>query len=169
MSKSLGNYIALNDSSKDKFGKAMRVLDSLILSYFEAYTNIPLLEVDHIREDMEHGKNPMEAKLMLAEALVARYHGATIARREKDEFIKVFSRGDTPHTMKEISLQEGTWGVIDLLIAARMAPSKSEARRLAEQGAVEVDGMRVSAQDAKIAIKKGSIIRVGKRRFTRVR
>ncbi|MEK7082639.1 MAG: tyrosine--tRNA ligase, partial [Patescibacteria group bacterium] len=74
MSKSLGNYIGLNDSPKDKFGKTMRVLDSLIIPYLEAYTSMPLMEVDHIREDIKHGKNPMEAKYILAEALVARYH-----------------------------------------------------------------------------------------------
>ncbi len=169
MSKSLGNYIALNDSPKDKFGKAMRVLDSLIVSYLEAYTNIPMLEVDHIREDMERGKNPMEAKFMLAVALVARYHGAATARREKEEFIKVFSHGDAPDVMKEISLKEGIWGVVDLLIAAYMAPSKSEARRLIEQGAVEINGTNLRAQEKQIHIKKGSIIRVGRRRFVRVR
>ena len=169
MSKSLGNYIGLNDSPKDKFGKTMRVLDSLIIPYLEAYTSMPLMEVDHIREDIKHGKNPMEAKYILAEALVARYHSAAIARREKEEFINVFSRGDVPDTMAEVLLKDGTWDMVDLLIAVGLAPSKSEARRLIRQGAVEIDGAGVEADKKQVMIKKGSIIRVGKRRFVRVR
>jgi len=169
MSKSLGNYIGLNDSPTDKFGKTMRVLDSLIVPYFEAYTNIPLMEVDRIREDMEHGKNPMEAKFILAEALVARYHGQATARREKEEFIKVFSHGDTPDVMVEISLKEGVWMAVDLLVSAGLAPSKSEARRLIQQGAVEIDGAGVSVDKKQVIIKKGSVVRVGKRRFVKVR
>ncbi len=167
MSKSLGNYIGLNDSPKDKFGKTMRVLDSLIIPYLEAYTSMPLMEVDHIREDIKHGKNPMEAKYILAEALVARYHSAAIARREKEEFINVFSRGDVPDTMAEVLLKDGTWDMVDLLIAVGLAPSKSEARRLIRQGAVEIDGAGVEADKKQVMIKKGSIIRVGKRRFVR--
>ena len=144
MSKSLGNYIGLTDSPKDKFGKAMRVLDSLILPYLEMYTNMPMLEIEHIKEEMEHGKNPMEAKMMLAEALVARYHGAAAARREKDAFIKVFSKGDMPDAMPEISLRAGAWNTVDLLVAAGIARSRSEARRLLGQWAVEIDGAVVN-------------------------
>ena len=168
MSKSLGNYIGLADLPKDKFGKAMRVLDSLIVPYLEMYTNMPIHEVEHIKEDMEHGKNPMEAKLMLAETLVARYHGAAVARREKEGFIKVFSKGDAPDAMPEISLRIGTWNIADLLIAAGQAASKSEARRLVTQKAVEIDGMVVGA-GKEVVIQKGTMIRVGKRRFVRVK
>ena len=168
MSKSLGNYIGLNDSPKDKFGKAMRVLDSLILPYLEAYTNVPLLEIEHVKEDLEYGKNPMEAKLMLAEAIVARYHGANIAHREKEAFISVFSKGDIPDAMPEVSLRVGKWIIVDLLTASKQAASKSEARRLIEQGAVEIDGVSMQSQKETV-IKKGAIIRVGKRRFVKVK
>lgn len=169
MSKSLGNYIGLNDSPKDKFGKTMRVLDSLIVPYFEAYTNVPMLEIEHVKEDLAQGKNPMEAKLMLAGALVARYHSAAVAQREKEAFKNVFSRGEMPEQMAEVGLKEGKWVVIDLLVASGQAPSKSEVRRLVAQGAVEIDGVTMEETQKEVSIKKGSIIRVGKRRFVRVR
>ena len=168
MSKSLGNYIGLTDSPKDKFGKAMRVLDSLIVPYLEMYTNMPMLEIEHIKEEMEHGKNPMEVKMMLAESLVARYHGAAAARKEKEGFINVFSKGDVPDVMPEVSLREGAWNTVDLLVAAGIAPSKSEARRLVVQGAVDIDGAVVNESQKETVIRKGTIIRVGKRRFVKV-
>ena len=165
-SKQIGTGGAIISPAAKKL--VMRVLDSLILRYFEAYTNVPMLEIDHIKEDLEHGKNPMDAKLILAEVIVARYHGANAARREKKAFINVFSKGDVPDTMPEIALAEGTWIIIDLLIAARLAASKSEARRLLIQGAVEINGVSVREQKETM-IEKGTIIRVGKRKFVRVR
>ena len=168
MSKSLGNYIGLNDSPKDKFGKTMRVLDSLIVPYCEAYTDIPLREIEHTKEDLKRGENPMKAKLILAESLVRRYHGAVIATRAKEEFMNVFSRGNIPETMKEVVLRKGTWNAIDLLVSAGFTASKSEARRLLEQGAVEIDGKIIEKEGGQVVIGQGSIIRMGKRRFARV-
>ncbi|MDP3769441.1 MAG: tyrosine--tRNA ligase [bacterium] len=168
MSKSLGNYIGLTDSPKDKFGKAMRILDSLIIPYFEVYTNVPMAEIDHIKEDLEAGKNPMEAKMMFAEALVARYHGARVASQEKKEFQKVFSQGNIPDAIPEISLHHGSWSTIELLIACNLAPSKSEARRLLGQGAVEINGSTIEEIHKEVIIKKGSVVRVGKRRFVKI-
>lgn len=169
MSKSLGNYIGLNDSPKDKFGKTMRVLDSLIVPYIEAYTDVPLLEIWRIKEDLDRGGNSMDAKLILAQAIVSRYHGARAAEHEKEEFINIFSRHHLPETMAEIVLKEGTWNTIDLLVSAGLAVSRSEARRLLKQGAVEIDEVCAEAGVTQIVIKKGSIIRVGKRKFARVK
>lgn len=169
MSKSLGNYISLEDSPKDKFGKAMRILDILIVPYLEAYTHVPMAEIDHVKEDIEAGKNPMEAKIMFAEALVARYHGAVAAAHEKKEFKKVFSQGAMPAAIPEISLRQGQWDGIELLVAAGLASSKSEARRLLAQGAVEIDGFALEQTRKEVAIKKGSVIRVGKRRFIKIK
>ncbi len=169
MSKSLGNYIALSDSPKDKFGKTMRVLDSLIVPYLEAYTDVPMANIERVKKELVQGGNPMEQKFLLAEAVVRRYHGSEAAKHEKEAFQNVFSRGNTPDEMPEVSVRHGIWGMIDLLIVAKFAPSKSEARRLVEQGAVEIDGMVVKKIDKEVRIKEGSVIRVGKRRFARVR
>lgn len=168
MSKSLGNYIGLKDSPKDKFGKAMHILDSLIIPYLEAYTHVPMAEIDHVKEDIEAGKNPMEAKIMFAEALVARYHGAVAAAHEKKEFQKIFSQGNMPDVIPEISLRLGLWNVLDLLMSVGFTPSRSEARRLLDQGAVEIDGSALKGTYKEVTIRKGSIIRVGKRRFVKV-
>ena len=169
MSKSLGNYIGLNDSPQDQFGKTMRVLDSLIVPYFEAYTDIPLLEIVRMKEDIDRGGNPMDTKLMLAQAIVSRYHGARVAEHEKWEFMNIFSRRHLPADIAEIALKEGTWNTVDLLVSAGLIVSKSEARRLLKQGAVEIDGMCMETGATQVIIKKGSIIRVGKRKFAQVK
>lgn len=168
MSKSLGNYIALNDSPKDKFGKTMRVLDSLIPLYMEAYTDMSLSEIERVKEGLARDENPMEAKMVLATALVRRYHGDAAARREKEAFVSVFSKGDMPEEIPKVAVKEGVWNIVDLLVAAGLAPSKSEARRLIAQGAVEIDGESVK-EIKEVSIKRGSVVRVGKRRFVRVK
>ena len=127
-----------------------------------------LLQIN-IKEDIKAGKNPMEAKMIFAEALVARYHGANIAAEEKKEFQKVFSQGNIPDKMPEISLRHGSWGILDLLVASGLAPSKSEARRLLDHGAVEIEGSTLKGTHKEVSIEKGTIIRVGKRRFIRIK
>lgn len=169
MSKSLGNYIALEDSPKDKFGKAMRVLDELIIPYLEVYTSVPMVEIEHVKEELEQGKNPMEAKLFLAESLVSRYHGAKIARKEREEFSNVFSKGTLPEDMPEAAVETGERDLIDLLCETKLAPSRSEARRFIMQGAVEIDGRSIGKSEKTISVNHGSIIRVGRRRFVKIK
>lgn len=168
MSKSLGNYIAINDSPKDKFGKTMRVLDSLITLYMEAYTDMSISEIERIRERLARGENPMEAKMVLATAIVRRYHGDVVAMLEKQGFVNVFSKGDIPEEIPEVALKEGIWDIIDLLVEAGLAPSRSEARRLVRQGAVEINGAVVH-EIKEVGVKRGSIMRVGRRRFVKVK
>lgn len=169
MSKSLGNYIGLLDSPKDKFGKAMRVLDELIASYLEVYTDVPLEVVKKIISDLAGGMNPMEAKLFLARSLVSRYHGARVAAATQEDFLATFSLGEIPRDMPEVALREGIWHPADLLVAAGLARSKSEARRLIIQGALDIDGHTVKPEEKEIEVKKAMVIRAGKRRFVRVR
>ena len=170
MSKSLGNYIGLNDSPKDKFGKAMRLLDALIIPYLEVYTDVPLAKIDTMKNALSRGENPKEAKLFFAESLVRRYHGEKAAKEERARFEKMFSSGvdraDADLSVARIEYKE--WRLIDLLRAHFGIGSNAEARRLIMQGAVEVDGAVITDAYAIVSVKKDMVVRVGKKKIVRV-
>ncbi|OHA03450.1 MAG: tyrosine--tRNA ligase [Candidatus Sungbacteria bacterium RIFCSPHIGHO2_02_FULL_52_23] len=168
MSKSLGNYIALMDTPQDKFGKAMRLIDALIIPYLEVYTDVAGEEIRRVERELGGGGNPRDAKLFFAEALVRRYHGPAIAKKERERFLAVYSGRQQPDEMPEISLREGAWSLVELLVACALAPSKSEARRLVLQKAVEADGITLENLSDPIAVKKGMVIKVGKRKYIRI-
>lgn len=167
MSKSSGNAIALEDTPSDKFGKAMRVLDSLILSYLEAYTDVPYQNIEKIKRDLLGGMNPMKAKIFLAEALVRRYHGSRRASLEKKRFEEIFSKKTFGH-IPVAKLKPGSYEIIGVLLRLGFAKSRTEARRLLLQDAVEINGRVVSGLGREINIKEGDIIKVGKRRFVKI-
>ncbi|OGZ98820.1 MAG: tyrosine--tRNA ligase [Candidatus Sungbacteria bacterium RIFCSPHIGHO2_02_FULL_47_11] len=169
MSKSLGNYIGLDDSPQDKFGKAMRTLDSLIIPYLKVYTDVPMEKVQEIERKLAMMENPMEAKLFFAEALVSRYHGIQAARHALEQFLKVFSKGEIPDAMPFVTMRHGVRDPVEVLLESGLAPSKSEARRLIKQGGVSIDNKIIIEGERGVVISQGTLIRVGKRRFVRVR
>ncbi len=168
MSKSLGNYIALSDTPQDKFGKSMRLIDALIIPYLEVYTDVAGEEIRRIERELGGGGNPRDAKLFFAEALVRRYHGPAIAKKERERFLTIYSERRMPDEMPEVSVREGAWSLVELLVACALAPSKSEARRLVLQKAVEADGATLENLSDPIMVKKGMVIRVGKRKYIRI-
>ncbi|MFY9463184.1 MAG: tyrosine--tRNA ligase [Candidatus Sungiibacteriota bacterium] len=168
MSKSLGNYIALNDIPQDKFGKAMRLIDSLIVPYLEVYTDVAIDDIRRVEQEIVAGSNPRDAKLFFAEALVRRYHGAVAGGKERERFLATFSERRIPDEMPEIAVEEKEWHSVDLLVHLNLALSKAEARRLIIQKAVDIDGKVIENFTLAIAVKKGMVVRVGKRRFVRV-
>ena len=168
MSKSLGNYIALNDTPQDKFGKAMRLIDALIVPYLEVYTDIPVEEIRRVEKELSMGGNPRDAKLFFAEALVRRYHGVAVGKKERERFVAMFSERRAPEEMPEVALEKREWDIGDMLIALGLAQSKAEARRLILQKAVDIDGAATIDPRAVVAVKKGIVVRVGRRRFVRV-
>lgn len=167
MSKSVGNFIGLADTAQDKFGKAMRILDSLIISYFEVYTDVPLTEVRQWEEDLKNGKNPMGAKLFFAEALVRRYHGEKAAKKARENFVEIFSKKNLVD-LPTANLAPGAYLIIELLLKLKLASSKSEARRLLQQRAIEVDNQVIDSPATRINVQQGSVFRVGKKRFLRI-
>lgn len=169
MSKSLGNYIGLGDSPTDKFGKAMRLLDNLIVSYLNTYTDVSLEEIKKIESELKSGRNPMGAKLFFAEALVGRYHGKERSRYEKEKFLKTFSSHEFPDKISGKKLHYGLWDPVVLLFSTGLVKSKTEARRLIMQNAVAIDRGKLTDVKEKVAIKTGTMIRVGKRRFLRIK
>ena len=170
MSKSLGNYVGITDAPTDMFGKLMSLPDAQMETYFLVCSRLPEAEVAEQLSGLAAGRlHPRDVKLRLAEAVVTLYHGAAAAAEARTAFVEVFSRGGVPQDVPERPLAAG-WGgsVIDLLSALQLAPSRSEARRLVRQGAVEVDGVEVRDPAAEVRVSPGSLVRAGKRAFCRV-
>jgi len=159
MSKSYGNSIAFNDPPQEKFGKAMSIPDALMPKYAELLTDLDLMALK--------GLHPKDAKVVLAKAIVTMFDGEEAAARAAEHFDKVFSKKEVPEEMPIHKVSGSPIRITDLLVEAQLAPSKKEARRLAEQGAVELDGERQSP-DAQVLVQKDRILQVGKRRFVRV-
>lgn len=168
MSKSLGNYISLEDSAEDKFGKIMSIPDSLIISYLTVYTDVSLEEISEKEKKLKEGGNPMEVKLFLATALTRRYHGEKVAQQEKNKFLKIFSQKKTPEKTPAIKFAYGPADPVEILLKTGLVSSKSEARRLLKQRAVDIDGHTLTNPAEKVEVKKGVVIKIGKRKFIRV-
>lgn len=156
MSKSYGNYIALDDLPKDMFGKLMSIPDALIDRYFELLTDT----------DRPKGSGPYEAKLKLAETIVETYH-PTEGSGAHTSFTKVFSKKEMPDDAPTLSLQGKSIHVVDLLLMCEV-PSKSEARRLIEEGAIKIDRVTKNNPGEVVLFKGGEEVKIGKRRFFRI-
>ena len=165
MSKTSGNCIWIEDSSKDKFGKIMSLPDGSIFDYFELVTRVPMAEIEEMRKS---GTNPKSLKAKLAKEIVTMYHGEKEAEKAKKEFEKVFSKKEIPTNIPEIKIKEKEINILDLLVKTKMASSKSEAKRLVEQGGIKIDNKVKKDWKEKIMTKHGSIVQVGKRKFIKL-
>jgi tyrosyl-tRNA synthetase len=170
MSKSLDNYIGITESPRDMFGKLMSVSDELMWRYFELLSFRPAGDIRALRKQIQEGMNPRDVKFQLAHEIVARFHDDAAAEAAREEFIARFRGGALPEDMPEIALDgEGDGlGIAAVLSQARLTASNSESFRMIGQGAVRVDGERVS--DRGMVLAPGAyVVQVGKRRFARVR
>ncbi|MFV1958307.1 MAG: tyrosine--tRNA ligase [Planctomycetota bacterium] len=168
MSKSLGNAIGIREAPRQMFGKAMRIPDDLTAKYLRLTTDLPDAEIERLLAL----ENPRDAKLGLAEALVERYHGGEVARREREEFLRVFSRRDEPSLIADLDVgacgEDGCHWIVDLLKRAGFAKSTNEARHLIEGGGVRIDEVVVGDWQARVRVGGGEILRVGRRRHARL-
>jgi tyrosyl-tRNA synthetase len=169
-SKSLGNYIALSDSARDMFGKAMKLPDELVSLYLRQYTLVPLLEIAAMDQAMAAGElNPMVAKRVLGRALVERYFSAGAAARENDWFTRVFSGRAVPDDVAEISASDPNATLLELVRRCLPAESGSTLRRLIADGSVRLDGVRkLTDPDQRHPVSSGDVIRIGKRHWFRI-
>jgi len=170
MSKSLNNYIGIEDVPNDMFGKIMSINDDLMWRYFELLSFRPMSEIESFRRETSEGKNPRDIKFLLAEEIICRFHSAAAAESAKQDFIARFAKGAIPDEMPEISLKlEQSIGVAAMLKQAGLTSSTSESFRMIQQGAVRIDGEKVS--DKGMKLERGSIVvaQVGKRKFARIR
>lgn len=158
MSKSYGNYIAINEPPEAMFGKIMSVSDEMMWKYYTLLTE----------QDLEAVKkmHPKQAKLALAEEIVSGYHGKEAAAKARQEFEQVFSQKELPQDMPEFGLKGRRMAVVDILVESGLVASKNEARRMIKQGAILVDNQRLDKEDA--AVSKECVIKAGKRRFLKI-
>lgn len=167
MSKSLNNYVGIAEPPKEMFGKLMSIPDSLMRRYFELCTEVDMVEVDR-RLAQDH---PRDCKMWLGREIITIYHGAAAAQEAQDEFVRVFSQKENPTDMPVFRVTpelapEGKVGLARLLLAAELAPSNKEARRLIEQGAVQWEGEK-RTDPGDLSLGQGGVLKVG-RRFCRV-
>ena len=162
MSKSKGNHIGVNDGPNEQFGKAMSIPDDVVMDFFVLATNVPRTELPGIHDAI--GRDPMQAKKQLARTIVSEFWGDDAAAAAQAEFERTVQRKEAPAEMPEFAVGEAAT-MLDVLVAAGVAPSKREVRRLFEQHAVTVDGRAVEPGDA---ARAGQVIQVGKRRWLRL-
>ena len=169
-SKSLGNYIALNDSPRDMFGKAMKLPDHLVPLYLQHYTMVPLAEITQLAAVIAAGEeNPMEAKRLLGRSLVERYYSAEYAAREQEWFSRVFSGRSVPPDAPSVSIADPNCTLLELLRHCLPTTSGTELRRLIADGSVRLDGQRkLTNPDQRHPLSSGEVIRIGKRRWFRI-
>jgi tyrosyl-tRNA synthetase len=170
MSKSLNNYIGINEPPDEMFGKLMSISDHLMWRYFELLSFRPLAEIGQLQQQVADGANPRDIKFQLGQEIVARFHDAAAAEAAQAGFVARFQKGAMPDDMPELTLdsEDGVLGIASLLKGASLTGSTSEAFRMLKQGAVRIDGERV--EDKSLTIKSGAthVFQVGKRRFARV-
>ncbi|HOJ41323.1 MAG TPA: tyrosine--tRNA ligase [Candidatus Syntrophosphaera sp.] len=169
MGKSLNNYIAVFDPPEEKFGKIMSIPDNLILNYYKYAAWADEEELEKVQKELESGTNPMILKKQLAHRIVAFYHGNKAADEAQRAFEKVFSQRELPDEMPEYKVNNSVMRITKLLTESGLCESGSEAKRLIQAGGVSIDGEKITSTDAEIEIKEGMVLRVGKRKFLRLR
>ncbi|MES9849939.1 MAG: tyrosine--tRNA ligase [Candidatus Thiodiazotropha sp.] len=170
MSKSLNNYIGITDAPEEMFGKVMSISDELMWRYFELLSFRPMSEILEWKREIEQGANPRDVKIRLAEELVERFHSREQAVKAHEAFVARFQKGQMPDEMAEFDFtaSNGGYPIANLLKDAELVKSTSEAMRMIKQGAVRIDGERVTDHTLTVAAGSSHVYQVGKRRFARI-
>jgi len=171
MSKSLGNYIGINEPPAEIFGKVMSISDELMWRYYELLTDLTPSQIEAFKAAAQSGeRNPRDLKVELAKLIIADFHSQDDATRAEEDFVKKFRLKEVPDEVEELTDQPGKWKLVDLLNKHGMTSSKAEARRLIEQGGVQVNGDRQTQSDCEVELAgQPVLIKIGKRRFYRLR
>ena len=171
MSKSLENYIAIEDKADDMFGKIMSISDELMWRYFDLLSFKDSAEIDNLKKDQKNGENPRNIKFILAQEIVERFHGEKKSKSALNEFLNRFQKGNTPTNIEDISLtlSKDELTISRVLKDSKLTSSTSEALRMIKQGAVKIDGEKVLDSDHKITLNEEQIYQVGKKRFRRIK
>ena len=172
MSKSYDNYVAITDAPNDMYGKVMSLSDDVMRDYFETLTDIPVGVLDEMFAEMDaERRNPRDVKAELAREIVTQFHDADSAQAGEAEFVRMFRQRALPSDIPEIPLDDAlqeAQTIVDALIAANLAKSRSEARRLVQQGGVRLDNTRITDTNTPYSAIPGQIFQVGKRKFGKV-
>ncbi|MFA6198201.1 MAG: tyrosine--tRNA ligase [Patescibacteria group bacterium] len=168
MSQSLGNYIGLTEAPAEMYGKVMSIPDEIIPHYFELATRMPLSKIELIKKQLKAGVNPRDLKAKLASEIVALYYDAKAAKEAALEFDHVFKDRQAPTEVPAITVKVKKISLPDLLVQAKTAASKGEARRLLKQRGVKADGVVLTDWKNPWPVKTGTVFQVGKRRFFKI-
>jgi tyrosyl-tRNA synthetase len=170
MSKSLGNYIGVSESANDIYGKVLSASDELMFRYYELLSDLSTDEIAVLKADMDSGKlHPKVIKQQLARELTARYHSEEKAKQAEENFEKVFRKGGLPDDIAEKKIQsDGDIWLPQLLMELEMVKSTSDGRRMIKQGAVSLDGEKVTDVKKNVSPEGEILVKVGKRRFCKV-
>lgn len=169
MSKSLGNYIGIDEAANETYGKIMSIPDELIYPYFELISDVNLSELSDIKKQLKDRKtNPRDTKKYLARTIVKMYHGEQDSIEAEGAFERIFVDKDMPEIIQEFLLNQSKCRIDELLIKTKTADSKSNARRLIQQGGVSINGEKISDPFATIIIDSDIILKVGKRKFAKI-
>ena len=171
MSKSLDNYIAIEDDVDEMFGKIMSISDDLMWRYFELLSFRDEEEITELKKSQKEGSNPRDIKFLLGEEIVNRFHGEGSGNSAKGEFQSRFQKGNNPSDIKEITinLEQKSITLAKVLKEAKMVPSTSEALRLIKQGAVRIEGEKILDSKHEINLNSSLLYQVGKRKFSKIK
>lgn len=169
MSKSLNNYIGIEEPPNEMFGKVMSISDELMWRYYELLTDLTQADISNLRSEIDNGENPRNVKVNLAKLIITDFHSAADAAAAEEEFNRLFVNKELPDDIELRQMPAGTYRIADLLAETGLTASKGEARRLVEQGGVKIDGQKASNSAAEISVSgKEVLLQVGKRKFLRV-
>jgi tyrosyl-tRNA synthetase len=169
MSKSLGNYIGIDEAPNDMFGKTMSITDDLILRYFELATHVSLSDIKKMEEEMEQGANPRDYKIRLAKEIIGMFHSSEAADAAEENFKNVFAKNQIPDDIQEKEIAKEAIWIAKLLSELGLVSSSSEGRRMTKQGAVKIDGEKIMDEKIEIVPIEGMIVQVGKRKFAKIK
>jgi tyrosyl-tRNA synthetase len=170
MSKSLNNYIGVDELPDQMFGKVMSISDDLMWRYYELLTDLSAAEISNLRSEITNGKNPRDVKVILAKLIIRDFHSAEAADAAEEDFNRRFVKKEVPDEIEEKQIDAGNYKLTELIANAGLAASKAEARRLIEQGGVRVNGEKATNSAADITIgTESTLLQVGKRKFLKVR
>jgi tyrosyl-tRNA synthetase len=165
MGKSEGNMIKLSDNPKDIYGKVMAFTDDQIVDAFELLTSASLSEVKEIAERFSNNENPMQLKKELALKVTSELKGKENAKKAEEYFESVFQKKDLETNLEEKSVEKSKYNILDLITEVNLASSKSQARRLIEQGAVKIDEQKISDWKTDVELNDSIVLKVGKKIF----
>jgi tyrosyl-tRNA synthetase len=171
MSKSKKNYIGIDESPQEMYGKAMSIPDELMNKYFELVTDFTSEQLDTIKKDIDAGElHPRDAKMLLAKTIVRMYHGTEAAEKAEQQFISVFQKGAVPDEIAVVEW-EGKLeiSVLEFLVELNLLSSKSEARRMIENRGVKINGEKIEDTGLQVPITEGLVVQVGKRKFVKIK
>lgn len=168
MSKSLNNYIGIDEGPNEMFGKVMSISDDLMWRYYELLTDLSPSEISNLKSEISNGRNPRDLKVNLAKVIIKDFHSQSDADAAEEDFNRRFVKKEVPDEIEEVSVKAQTYRLADLVVASGLVPTKGEAKRLIEQGGVKINGEKATSAAAEIELTDSLILQVGKLKFAKL-